>query len=151
KLRAASEYVGDEIVIASFMGANGRPQAPVFLAESRRNGFAEFLQQNKLPLQVETRNGLVAFGPVRESVAAVLAALDAPTGGFSSTPFYSRIEESYRNGAGILIAADLGAISEGRNFGGVRYFIGEEKQVSGQMEARASIGFDGERTGIASW
>src|SRR5262249_2873682 len=71
KLRAASEFLGDEIVISGSKGPDGHPQAPVFLAETRREGFAEFLKANQLPLHVETRNGLVAFGPMRESVAAV--------------------------------------------------------------------------------
>ena len=34
---------------------------------------------------------------------------------------------------------------------GVRYFIAEEKEVNHQMEARATLGFDGPRTGIAAW
>ena len=150
-LRAASAYLGDEIVLAGFGGASGPPKSIVFLSESRRDGFADFLKQHKLPLHVEVRNGLVAFGPEPASVAALAAKLDAPAGGFAGTPFYSRIEESYRHGAGILVAADLEAIGANKGLGGVRYFIGEEKQLDGQMEARASIGFDGPRTGIASW
>jgi FecR protein/Putative zinc-finger len=151
KIRQASDYLGGEIVLAGFKGQDGKPQAPVFLAETKREGFAGFMAQLKAPLHVETRNGLVAFGPEKDSVTAMAAALDAPAGGFAGTPFYSRIEESYRDGAGILIAADLQAIGAGKEIGGVRYFIGEEKQINGQMEARASIGFDGPRTGIASW
>jgi hypothetical protein len=151
KLRAASEYLGDEIVVAGFKSPDGRPQAPVFLAEARREGFADFMQQQKLPAAIEVRNGLVVFGPEKASVATLTSALESGSGGFAGTPFYSRIEESYRNGAGILVAADLAAIGTARSIGGVRYFIGEEKQVNGQMEARAAIGFDGPRTGIASW
>jgi hypothetical protein len=45
RLRAASEYSGDEIVIAGFSGPDGKMQMPVFLAESRREGFAEFLKK----------------------------------------------------------------------------------------------------------
>jgi hypothetical protein len=151
KIRQASDYLGGEIVLAGFKGPDGKAQGPVVLAETKREGFAEFMAQLKAPLHVETRNGLVAFGPEKGTVAALAAALDAPTGNFTGTPFYSRIEESYRNGAGILIAADLQAIGAGKELSGVRYFIGEEKQINGQMEARASIGFDGPRTGIASW
>ena len=72
-------------------------------------------------------------------------------GGFSGTPFYTRIAESYSNGAGILVAADLSVIAGSHNLANARYLIAEEKQVNGQMEARASLGFDGPRTGIASW
>ena len=48
---------------------------------------------------MEERNGLVAFGP-RDAIAAFTASLDAPAGGFQSTPFYARINDSYKNGAG---------------------------------------------------
>ena len=33
----------------------------------------------------------------------------------------------------------------------MRYFIAEQKEVNNQMETRASLGFDGQRTGIAAW
>lgn len=151
KLRAASEYLGDEIVLAGFRGAAASPRSVVFLSEPRRDGFAAFLGREHLPLAVETRNGVMVFGPDSAAVKALAATLDAPAGGFKGTPFYSRIEEAYRYGAGFLVAADLGALSAAPAPGGVRYFIGEEKQLGGQMEARASIGFDGPRTGIASW
>jgi hypothetical protein len=148
KLRSASEYLGEEIVVAGFTKPDGHPALPVFLAESKREGFADFLQQQHLPITVETRNGIAAFGPDKASVNMVSEALNGS--GFAGTPFYSRIEESYRNGAGILLAADLSVMVPQRNLG-VRYFIAEEKQLNGQMEARAVLGFDGPRTGIASW
>ncbi|MDE3168108.1 MAG: FecR domain-containing protein [Acidobacteriota bacterium] len=151
KLRAASEYLGDETVVAGFRGSDTAPHSVVLLSEQRREGFAEFLRQQHVPVTVEVRNGLTVFGPDAAAVKALAATLDSPSGGFVGTPFYARIEESYRHGAGLLVAADLGALRPNAAPGGARYFIGEEKQVSGQMEARASIGFDGPRTGIASW
>jgi len=65
KLRAASEYLGEEIVVTGFTGAAGKVQLPVFFAEVKRPGFAEFLKQQHVPAEVavEERNGLVAFGP----------------------------------------------------------------------------------------
>ncbi|MCU1235019.1 MAG: putative FecR, partial [Candidatus Solibacter sp.] len=63
KLRAASEYLGEEIVVTGFAGENGKMQMPVFFAEVKRPGFAEFLKQQHLPVTVDERNGLVAFGP----------------------------------------------------------------------------------------
>ena len=124
KLRAASEYLGDEIVVTGYI-ANGKPQIPVFFAEIKRPGFT---------------------------------AIDTPVAGFENTPFYARINESYKNGAGILLAADLvelgthtGAGKALEIAGGARYFIAEQKQVNNQMETRAAIGFDGPRTGMAAW
>jgi len=147
RLRAASEYLGDEIVIAAFPGPNGHPQMPVFLAEPKREGFDEFLKQQHLPITVDTRSGISAFGPDKNSVGAVAEALNGNA--FAATPFYQRIAESYSNGAGIVLAADLSVIARGNL--GVRYLVAEEKQINGQMEARAALGFDGPRTGIASW
>ncbi len=149
KLRAASEYLGDEIVITGFTGAGGKMQMPDFFAEVKRPGIAEFLKQQHLPLATDERNGLVAFGPP-DAVAAFAANLDHTAGGFDATPFYSRIMESYRNGAGLLLCADVAAMGQ-QPIAGVRYFIAEEKQIDKQMETRASLGFDGPRTGMAAW
>jgi hypothetical protein len=153
KLRAASEYLGDEIVVTGFTGAQGKTQLPVFFAEVKRPGFAEFLKQQHVPAEVavEERNGLVAFGP-RDAVAAFASSLDVPTGGIQNTPFYARINDSYKNGAGLLLSADLAALGPHQAIaGGARYFIAEEKEINHQMEARAALGFDGPRTGIAAW
>jgi hypothetical protein len=153
KLRTASEYLGEEIVV-TLTGENGKPQ-PVFFAEVKRPGFSEFLKQQHLPagVAVEERNGLVAFGP-KDAVAAFAGCLDTPDGGFQNTQFYTRINESYKNGAGFLLSADLSALGGKQALAsstGVRYFIAEEKEVNRQMEARATLGFDGPRTGMAAW
>jgi FecR-like protein/putative zinc finger protein len=156
KLRAASEYVGDEIVVTGFTTADGKTQLPVFFAETKRPGFTAFFQQQHPPagVSVEERNGLVAFGP-KDAIAAFTGSLDTPAGGFQSTPFYARIDESYKNGAGLLLSADLSKLGPHQGFaaaaGGARYFIAEEKEINHQMEARASLGFDGPRTGMAAW
>src|ERR1017187_2664795 len=160
KLRTASEYLGEEIVVTGFTTPDGKTQLPVFFAETKRPGFAEFLQRQHLPagVAVEERNGFVAFGP-HDAVAAFAssafaAASGAPAGGFQNTPFYARIDESYKNGAGLLLSADLAGMGPRHALaaaGGARYFIAEEKEVNRQMEARAALGFDGPRTGMAAW
>jgi ferric-dicitrate binding protein FerR (iron transport regulator) len=158
KLRAASEYLGEEIVVTGFTTADGKTQLPVFFAEVKRPGFGVFLKEQHLPagIAVEERNGLVAFGP-KDAVAAFAGSAFAPSnaapaGGFQNTQFYARISESYRNGAGLLLSADLSALGHGQAIaGGARYFIAEEKEINHQMEARASLGFDGPRSGMAAW
>lgn len=151
KLQAASEYLGDEIIVAGFAGED-QMRGPVFLAETKREGFNDFLKREGLPLQMETRNGLVAFSPSREALAAFAPALDTASGGFESTPFWARIAESYRDGAGLLLCADLSRLGAGHQpLAGARYIIAEEKEVNSKLEGRASVGFDGPRTGIASW
>ena len=139
-LRTGSEYLGDEIDIVA-----GGGQGPVLAAEQRREGFDEFLHKKGVPLTVLNRGGVLLFGPERSSVEAAAAQLDS---GFSSKPLYSRILESYREGAGLLIWADLAQTR--MPVQGARYFFAEQKESGGQMVASAALGFDGPRTGIAA-
>jgi hypothetical protein len=150
RLRAGSEYLGDEVVLAAMAGPDGRMVGPVFFAETRRDGFPEFLKKQGLPFAIETRPGLVWFG-MKPAVDALAAALDQPDTGFRSTPFYERVSEVYRNGAGLMLCADLARLGQNRNTGGVRYFVAEQKEVQGQMQMRATAGFEGPRTGMAAW
>ncbi|MGA9623394.1 MAG: FecR domain-containing protein, partial [Bryobacteraceae bacterium] len=77
KLRAASEYLGDEIIVTAFAGPDGKMLGPVVFAEVKREGFPEFLKRQGLPIAIETRPGVVAFGPPTGAVAAFAAALDS--------------------------------------------------------------------------
>jgi hypothetical protein len=152
KLRAASGYLGDEIVVAAVKGPDGHIGAPAVLAEIKREGFGEFLKKSGIPMAIESRNGLAVFGPERGSVDRLAPALDHPSGGFQGTPFYARIAEEYRLGAGLLLCVDVSSIGASNTpFASVRYVIAEQKEVHHQMEARASLAFDGSRTGIAGW
>ncbi len=152
KLRAAAEYLGDEVVVAGLAGENGQVAGPVFLAETKRNGFPEFLKKTLPGAIVETRPGLVVFGPKESAVRALAAALDSPNPGFKGTPFHARIAEAYRGGAGMLLCADFSRVTDTRiPAQGVRYFLAEQKEVRNQMEMRATVAFQGERSGIAGW
>ena len=148
KLRAASEYLGDEIVVTAFTGPNGRVVGPVVFAEVKREGFPEFLKRQGLPVTVVTRPGVVAFGPPGGAVEVFAAALDS---GFQKTGLYERIAQRYGEGAGLLLCADLSRLPSPPQLNGVRYIIAEQKEVNHQMEASATMGFDGPRTGIAAW
>jgi len=141
KLRAASAYLGDEIAIFGMSAHSG----PVFLAEARRNGFPEFLEKSGLPLQLETRGQMVLFSPNRD---ALTAALDSS---FQQTPFYTRIAEAYRQGAGLLLCADLARLGPHPGPPGMRYLVAEQIRVGQHMETRANLGFDGPPAGIAAW
>jgi hypothetical protein len=143
KLRAASEYLGAEIVVAALPGSAG----PVFLAETKRPGFSEFLKQSGLPATVEERNGLVEFGTAA-GVEALSGALDSANGGIQQTPFYNRINDVYRNGAGFLVCARLNSTSA---LGNAQSVILDETQIAGRMEARVTVAFDGARAGMAGW
>jgi len=153
KLRAASDYLGDEIDIAAVLGPDGKVQAPALVAEIRRDGFADFLKQNAPSFSVQTRGGLVVFGPVRETVDSLAASLDSPES-IQGTPFFARIQESFRAGAGLLLCVDLSRLVSKDHpdaLPSVRYLVCEQKEVEGHTEMSASLGFDGARTGIASW
>jgi len=151
KLRAASSYLGGEIAVVVLAATYGKPQAPVFVSELKRDGFAEFLAQQGMPLTVEVRHGLVAFGPDRAAVASLAPVFDSPNGGFEGTPFYARIAEAYREGAGLLVCADLSRLAQSERGAGMRYFVAEEKEVNHQMEARAALSFDPARSNIGAW
>jgi hypothetical protein len=155
KLRAASEYLGSEIVIAVLPNSDG----PVFLSEIKRPGFAEFLKQSGLPAADEERNGLVEFGSPA-GVHALSSALDSAHGGIEATPFYTRINDVYRSGAGFLVCANLNRTPQesarpgpqlAGGLGNAQSIILDETQVDGRMEARVSVAFDGPRAGIAGW
>ena len=148
KLQAASEYLG-EVAVVGFPPRNHELQAPVFLATTKRPGLRDFLKREGLPLAVEERPGLVVFGAHAEAVDALARSLDAPQGGFQGSPCYARLVEAQQSGAGTVFCTDLqrmGVTSEG-----VRYIMGEERRVNDHAEGRATIGFDGPRTGIAAW
>jgi hypothetical protein len=149
KLRAASEYFGDEIAIVAVQGPDGSMDAPVFFAELKRDGFGQFLKREGLPLPLQARNGMVVFGPVAAAVERFAPALDNASGGFRGTPLYARIADVYRDGAGILFCVDLS--HTGAPLAGGRFFIAQQKEVNGQMEARASLGFAAARSGMAAW
>jgi hypothetical protein len=150
KLRAGSEYLGDEIAVFGYV-EGGQSHLPIFLAETKRDGFQDFLKKENLPLALEQHNGLAVFSPAPGVAAAFARTLDAPAGSFVSTPFYNRIVEEYKNGAGMLFAADLGQMGAAPNIGNARYLMGGIKQVDKVMETRASLGFEGPRAGMAAW
>jgi hypothetical protein len=150
KMRAASEYLGDEVVIAGFANEGGGMVGPAAVAETKKDGFPQFLKAQMPQAAVETRPGLVVFGHP-DAVKVLAAALDG-NGGFNGTPFHARIAEAYKGGAGMLFAADLSRMKDSpARDQNLSFFLGEQKEVNKQMEMRATLGFSGERTGVAAW
>lgn len=149
KLRAGSEYLGDEVVLSAKAGANGI-QAPVFLAETKRPGFPEFLKKAVPGAAVAERQGVVAFGPDAAAVDTLLASLDTTSAGFQATPLYTRIAEAYRQGAGLLFAANLAGTEQASQHG-IQYIVAGEKEIDQHMEMRATLGVTGQASGIVQW
>ncbi|MCD9186123.1 MAG: FecR domain-containing protein [Pyrinomonadaceae bacterium] len=116
-------------------------------------------------------NGIFAASPQIELLRGLAATENAPdTNLFKNSPFYQRINDVYKDGAGILVAADLEKIvaqavsgdkkpnaekrAEGLSQLGVtnlRHFIVEQKQTDGKTLSRAALTFSEPNRGIATW
>jgi hypothetical protein len=140
-LRTASDYLGSEIDI---VGEQDQ-KAPVVIAEQKRDGFEDFLHKKNLPFTLINHGGLLLFGPEREAVEAAAGQLDS---GFAQKPLYAKIQESYRQGAGLLLWVDLAQAHT--PIPGARYFSAESKQAGDRFVGSATLGFDGPRTGLAA-
>ncbi|HEV8146953.1 MAG TPA: FecR domain-containing protein [Bryobacteraceae bacterium] len=143
QLRAFSEYLGDEIVLA-VPATGGKLGDPVIIAEQRRPGLQEFLNSqmaqmgggNALPpMKILLHGNIVAAGGRPEEMSALTARIDsgaAGGAGFLGTAFWKRISQSYTSGAGWLFAADMEQIiskhvSESKN---VNSATGASREVS---------------------
>ncbi len=122
-------------------------------------------------LFVWIHNDIFAASPQIERLRGLETTLNAPgTNRFANSPFYQRINDVYRDGAGIVVAADLEKIiaqqvnkdnkpgaerqMEGFKQLGVmnlRHFVVEQKQVNGKTLSRAALTFNESNRGIASW
>ena len=147
QLRNASGYLGGEVALVGTASGG----APALFAEVKRDGFPQYLAGLDMKLTVESRNGFVVFGPDRDAVERLAPVMDNSAGTFQGTPFHARILQAYTEGAGLLLCADLSRMHSAHQPSGMRYLIAEEKEVNQQMEARATVGFDGERAGPMAW
>lgn len=113
-----------------------------------------------------------AASPKLEQLRQLETTINTPTTNrFAGTPFYTRISEIYREGAGLIVAADLEKIvqqriqeeaktPEGakrletyRQLGllNLKHFVVEQKEGEGKTQSRAILTFNEPRRGIASW
>ena len=114
--------------------------------------------------------GLVAFTTQSEILKDLAGRLENPAGasGIGDSGFQHRIEQAYQGGAGWLFAANLDAmtrehagpfrrgsrdnnVARATGLDGVRYLVVERKEVNGQTKNTATLGFNGDRRGMASW
>jgi hypothetical protein len=110
---------------------------------------------------------VVAVAPKIDSLRQVAAGVrKSQTNRFSETSFHGRLAELYRDGAGLIVAADLQAIigSGMRNEKGreveafqqlgitnLKHFMLEMKESQGRAHNRAVVTFDPAQRGLASW
>jgi hypothetical protein len=116
-------------------------------------------------------NDIFAASPQIERLRGLATTLNAPdTNRFKNSAFYQRINDVYRDGAGIVVAADLEKIlaqtvskdnepgAERRQAGfrqlgvmNLRHFVVEQKEAGGKTLSRAALTFSEAKRGIASW
>jgi hypothetical protein len=195
RIRALSEHLGDEIVFglspSQHLQDHGKDDMrPVVLAEVKKPGLRALLERELAAMgagdqiQLLDRAGLSGGTPApakppevvilvddnlvvlardRADVAQVLSG-----GGLAATAFGQRLGECYRDGAGLVFAADLGSIApraaaaDGdpqksqavlRQLGAsdARYLVVEQEHLGDSTQNRATVSFAGPRTGVASW
>jgi ferric-dicitrate binding protein FerR (iron transport regulator) len=190
-MRDFGSHLGDEIVIAASANprGSGEPEEPIFLAEVKDGGaFRSFLEGQVEKLGSEKHharivddpmnfasNGkddffiwitgnLVAVSPRQDSLKSLASRLRQGANPFAATPFYAQIANLYRDGAGLVIAADLdrivmqslrkekdAAAVQQLGVTDLRYFIVEIKEKDGKPYNRAVVSFRESQHGVTSW
>ena len=199
-IREFGSQLGDEIVVAASMDAKGEPSGVLVLGEVKdAANFRGFLDSNIARLSKEAgksmnisivddpataaktatgkelyvwiNNGIFAAAPQIESLRGVEAAVKTPDANrFANSSFHKRINDVYRDGAGLVVAADLERIvaqasskdtsaeAERRTAAfkqlgvmSLRHFVAEQKDVKGKTLSQAALTFNESNRGIASW
>ena len=124
-------------------------------------------------LYVWVSNDLFVASPKLDAMRALETNLKTPGAGrFVGSSFHQRVSDVYKEGAGLIVAADLEKIvgqalqrEEGSKPDGARrmegfkqlgllslkHFVVEQKDVSAKTQSRAVLTFNEPRRGIASW
>src|SRR5215475_2571943 len=193
-MRAFGSQLGDEIVIAAAANSkgSGEPEEPVLLAEVKDGGaFRSFLEGQLEKLDSEKKHArivddpmniasvgkdeffiwitgdLIAVSPRPEQLQSLAVRMRQGAKPFASTPFYAQIANLYRDGAGLVIAADLDRIvmqslrkekdekdavaAQQLGVTDLRYFIVEVKEKDGRPYNRAVVSFRENQRGVTSW
>jgi len=149
RARAVSDYLGEEILVM----APGRG-APVVLAEVRRAGLNDYLNQI----------GFTGPRAFEGNLAVIGAAAVPPVGAFPASPLGVRLLQSYQSGAGLLLAANMEQIVSQNvpttnvpnpaviaGVDNLRFVVAESKTYLAMPVNTASMTFSGARHGLASW
>ena len=190
-MREFGSQLGDEIVIAAAANrkGSGEPEEPVLLAELKDGGaFRSFLEGQLEKLGSEKKHARIVDDPMniaadgkgeffiwitgdlvvvsskRDSLKSLAARMRQGAKSFASTPFYAQIANLYRDGAGLVIAADLdrivmqslrrekeAAAAQQLGVTDLRYFIVEIKEKDGKPYNRAVVSFRESQRGVTSW
>ncbi|HEV8587525.1 MAG TPA: FecR domain-containing protein [Pyrinomonadaceae bacterium] len=199
-IRDFGDQLGEEIAVGAGMDDKGEPVSPVVLAELKNPaGFRAFFdaEMQKLSSDGKNRpqvhwiddprtaqaeatksgdreiyvwiNGDVLVGSPKLDELQRIAS--NPQSSFTSTAFRNRIADVYREGAGLVVAADLekilahantfhksrpdaGKHEEALNQLGVtnlKSFVLDQKKTDGKTHTRAVLAYDQADHGITSW
>jgi ferric-dicitrate binding protein FerR (iron transport regulator) len=174
-------------------GPNGKAKfyAPVLMAELKQGGFKDFAMNEFRRLAnggdphvtvvddpssakgdasdnvlMSVSNDMVAITPQAEALRLMAPALQAasqPQSGTLASPFLQRVQQSYQEGVGFLMAADLGSMAAGiasqgpdaqhgiAPLGNVQYMMVEQRDGGSATETRATMTFSGPRQGMFGW
>ena len=200
-IREFGDQLGEEIAVGAGMNEKGEPVEPLVLAELKNPaGFRAFFDMQIQKLEGKNRPQIHWIDDPRTAQAAstdtaagknkdiyVWIAGDVLVGspkldqlqriaggnqsGFSAKPFHNRIAEVYREGAGLIVAADLEKIiahtktsrSNDKNrekhqqaltqLGvlNMRSFVLDQKDTAGKTHTRAVLSYDPADHGVTSW
>jgi len=127
--------------------------------------------KTKSELYVWIHDDIFAASPQIESLRGFANTLNSPGANpFASSAFHQRISDVYKDGAGLLVAADLEklvakVVSKDKDPGAerrlegfkqlgvmnLRHFVVEQKEVGGRTLSQAALTFSESNRGIASW
>lgn len=122
-------------------------------------------------LFVWIQKDLLAVSPKLPELQALAGRTRQGSNAFASTPFYARIAQVYREGAGLVVAANLDQViaqtKSARSKGpdsekhesalkqlgvlNMKYFVLDQKEGEGKTHTRAVLSFSESQKGIPSW
>lgn len=167
-LAEVKDPAGLRALIESKMGMTG-PQRlrivddPSAIADEQSTG-RKSGQKREKTLNLWMNDSVVAFSPEGESLKQLAGRLRSQAKPFAATPFHNHIAGLYREGAGLIIAADLerlvmNGLKKEKDAGAIqqlgvtdlRYFVIELKEKDGKPYNRAVVNFKESQHGITSW
>lgn len=193
KIHDVSQYLGDEIVVVGV--EQGSESGFAVIADVNKSGLDDLLKQqfadsgshggltvlneqtlNASTIAANNRHGAYALIRPHEAVFSgsistlkeLDAQLNAGASGFISGDFGKQIADAYSRGAGVILAADLHQMMNGKveaararhlahgavessGIDDVRYLIAEHRELNGTPENHLNLQFSGTRQRVASW